>query len=217
MRGRGVQGKIYMLKIWGRTNSVNVKKVLWCAEELEIAYERHDAGMQFGVVNEPWYRKMNPNGLVPTIEDDGVILWESNAIVRYLAARYGSGTLSPADPGVRAACDKWMDWTTSTLAGPYRDVFWGLVRTTPEKRDAVRIEAACRKGNELLAIADAALDAKQFLGGDRLSIGDIPLGCFAYAWYEMPIERPAWINLDAWYRRLCERPAYRKHVMLPLS
>ena len=206
-----------MLKIWGRTNSVNVKKVLWCAAELGIAFERQDAGMQFGVVNEPWYRKMNPNGLVPTIDDGGLVLWESNAIVRYLAAKYGSGMLSPADPDKRAACDKWMDWTISTLAGPYRDVFWGLVRTPPEKRDAAQIEAACKKGSEVLAIADAALEGKQFLGGDALSIGDIPLGCFAYAWYEMPISRPAMPNLDAWYLRLCERPAYKKHVMLPLS
>ena len=206
-----------MLKIWGRTNSVNVKKVLWCAAELGIAFERQDAGMQFGVVNEPWYRKMNPNGLVPTIDDGGLVLWESNAIVRYLAAKYGSGKLSPADPDKRAACDKWMDWTISTLAGPYRDVFWGLVRTPPEKRDAAQIEAACKKGSEVLAIADAALEGKQFLGGDALSIGDIPLGCFAYAWYEMPISRPAMPNLDAWYLRLCERPAYKKHVMLPLS
>ena len=206
-----------MLKIWGRTNSVNVKKVLWCAAELGIAFERQDAGMQFGVVNEPWYRKMNPNGLVPTIDDGGLVLWESNAIVRYLAAKYGNGKLSPADPGERAACDKWMDWTISTLAGPYRDVFWGLVRTPPEKRDAAQIEAACKKGSEVLAIADAALEGKQFLGGDALSIGDIPLGCFAYAWYEMPISRPAMPNLDAWYLRLCERPAYKKHVMLPLS
>ena len=206
-----------MLKIWGRTNSVNVKKVLWCADELGLAYERQDAGMQFGVVNEPWYREMNPNGLVPTIDDDGLILWESNAIVRYLAAQYGSGTLWPADPGRRADSDKWMDWTTSTLAGPYRDVFWGLVRTPPEKRDTAQIKAACGKGNELLAIVDAALKGRGFLGGEQFSIGDIPLGCFAYAWYEMPIERPAMRNLDAWYRRLCERPAYRKHVMLPLS
>ena len=206
-----------MLKIWGRTNSVNVKKVLWCADELGLAYERRDAGRQFGVVNEPWYRKMNPNGLVPTIEDNGLILWESNAIVRYLAAKHGNGTLWPADPGERAAADKWMDWTTSMLADPYRDVFWGLVRTPPGERDVDRIEASRKKGNELFAVADAALEGRRFLNGEQLTIGDIPLGCFAYAWYAMPIERPAMRNLDAWYRRLGGRPAYRKHVMQPLS
>ena len=206
-----------MLKIWGRTNSVNVKKVLWCADELGLQYERTDAGLQFGVVNEPWYRKMNPNGLVPTIDDNGLILWESNSIVRYLAAKYGSGTLSPADPGERAASDKWMDWTTSRLAGPYRDVFWGLVRTPPEKRDSDKIETSRKKAIELLAIVDAALQNKRYLNGKQLTIGDIPLGSFAYGWYAMPIERPAMKNLDAWYRRLGERPAYRKNVMLPLS
>ena len=206
-----------MLKIWGRTNSANVKKVLWCADELGLKYERADAGLQFGVVNEPWYRKLNPNGLVPTIEDDGLVLWESNAIVRYLAARHGSGTLSPADPGERAGSDKWMDWTTSTLAGPYRDVFWGMVRTAPEKRNLGQIEASRKKCIELFGVLDAALEGRNFVGGRQLSIGDIPVGCFAYAWYAMPIERPAMKNLDAWYKRLCERPAYRKNVLIPLS
>ena len=110
-----------------------------------------------------------------------------------------------------------MDWTTSTLAGPYRDVFWGLVRTPPEKRDMDKIEVSRRKGNELFAIVDAALEGKRFLNGGQLTIGDIPLGCFAYAWYAMPIDRPVMKNLDAWYQRLAERPAYRKNVMLPLS
>jgi len=206
-----------MLKIWGRTYSVNVKKVLWCADELGLQYERTDAGLQFGVVNEPWYRKMNPNGLVPTIEDDGFILWESNAVVRYLAARYGSGTLWPADPGERASSDKWMDWTTSTFAPSYRDVFWGLVRTPPEKRNMEQIEASRKKCADLLRIVDAALEGRRFINGAELSMGDIPLGCLVYGWYAMPIERPAMKNLDAWYRRLGERPAYRKNVMLPLS
>jgi glutathione S-transferase len=206
-----------MLKIWGRTNSVNVKKALWCADELGLKYERVDAGLQFGVVNEPWYRKMNPNGLVPTIDDDGLILWESNTVVRYLAAKHGSGTLSPVDPGERAGSEKWMDWVISTLSGPYRDVFWGLVRTPVEKRNLEQIETSRKKGNELFAIVDAALEGKRYIGGDQLTIGDIPLGCFAYGWYAMPIERPAMKNLDAWYARLGERPAYRKNVMLPLS
>ena len=206
-----------MLKIWGRTNSVNVKKVLWCADELGLKYERSDAGLQFGVVNEPWYRKMNPNGLVPTLDDDGLILWESNTIVRYLASKHGLSALSPADPGQRAASEKWMDWTLSTLHGPYRDVFWGLVRTPPEKRDMAQIEASHKKCTELWAMVDAALEDRRFVGGEQLTVGDIPLGCFAYGWYSMPIERPAMANLDAWYGRLCERPAYRKNVMLPLT
>lgn len=206
-----------MLKVWGRTNSVNVKKVLWCADELGIAYERQDAGLQFGVVNEPWYRKMNPNGLVPTVEDDGLILWESNTIVRYLASKQGPSALSPADPGQRAASEKWMDWTLSTLHGPYREVFWGLVRTPPEKRNMELIEASRKKCCELWSFVDAALEGRQYVAGDQLSVGDIPVGCFAYAWYSIPIERPPMKNLDAWYKRLCDRAAYRKNVMLPLS
>jgi glutathione S-transferase len=110
-----------------------------------------------------------------------------------------------------------MDWTLSTLHGPYRDVFWGLVRTPPEKRNMEQIEASRKKCAELWAMVDAALDGKHFLSGGQLTIGDIPLGCFAYAWYAMPIERPAMANLDPWYQRLCDRPAYRKNVMLPLS
>src|SRR5512138_234092 len=122
-----------MLKIWGRTNSVNVKKALWCAEELDLDYERHDAGMQFGVTKTPEYKKMNPNSLVPTIEDDGFVLWESHAIVRYLAAKHGMGTLCPGDPRARADADRWMDWAHSFAREFQRPVFWAMVRTPPEQ------------------------------------------------------------------------------------
>jgi glutathione S-transferase len=145
-----------MLKIWGRTNSVNVKKALWAAEELGLKYERVDAGLQFGVVDTPEYRKLNPNGLVPTIEDDGFVLWESNAIVRYLAAKYGAGTLWPNDLRQRADADRWMDWAFS-FANAFRPVFWGLIRTPPEKRDLKAIEDGRKKTIELAAIADARL------------------------------------------------------------
>ena len=124
-----------MLKIWGRTNSVNVKKALWCLEELGLQYERTDAGMQYGVVNTPEYRKMNPNGLVPTMDEDGFILWESHSIVRYLAAKYGKGVLWPMDERTRAIANQWMDWAF-TFQGSVRDAFWNLIRTPPEKRDA---------------------------------------------------------------------------------
>ncbi len=123
-----------MLKIWGRKNSSNVRKVLWCAEEAGLAYERIDAGGAFGVVNDAPYRALNPNGVVPTLEDEGFVLWESNTIVRYLAARYAPD-LYPQDLQQRASAEKWMDWTTSSLAAPFRTVFWGTVRTPPEQRD----------------------------------------------------------------------------------
>ena len=120
-----------MLKLWGRVNSINVQKVLWALEELKVPYERTDAGMAFGVVNEPFYKKMNPNSRVPTIDDDGFVLWESNAIVRYLAAKHGAGTLCPSDPRQRADSDRWMDWASNHVAPVITPVFWGLIRTPP--------------------------------------------------------------------------------------
>jgi glutathione S-transferase len=205
-----------MLKIWGRVNSVNVKKVLWAAEELGVKYERVDAGMQHGVVNTPEYKKMNPNSLVPTIQDDGFVLWESHAIVRYLAAKHGAGTLWPSDLKVRADADRWMDWAY-TFQANFRAVFWGLVRTPPEKRDMKAIEDARKKCGELLAIPDAALAERSFFAGNSLSIGDIPLGCHVQLWMRLPIERPEQANLRRWFERLCARPAYKKIVDIPLS
>lgn len=207
-----------MLKVWGRANSSNVRKVLWCAEELGIAYERVDAGGAFGVVDEPNYRAMNPNGRVPVIEDDGFVLWESNAIVRYLVAKHGQGTpwLS-IDLQRRASADRWMDWMTSTVAGPFRDLFWGILRTPPEQQDWVSINAANKTVAELLAMADHTLASQPYLSGDEVGMGDIPLGCFAYAWFEMPIERAPLPHLQAWYERLKARPAYRSAVMTALT
>jgi glutathione S-transferase len=206
-----------MLKIWGRRNSTNVRKVLWCAEEIGIAHEQLDAGGAFGLVNEAAYRALNPNGLVPMIEDDGLVLWESNAIVRYLAARYAAGSLYPESPVVRAEGDKWMDWATSSLATPFRDLFWGTLRTPPAERNQALIDAALTRCGELLAIPDRALAERPYLSGADFAMGDIPLGCFAYAWFEMPILRPELPNLEAWYERLKARPAYRNAVMTALT
>ncbi|HYG06249.1 MAG TPA: glutathione S-transferase [Stenotrophomonas sp.] len=206
-----------MLKIWGRHNSTNVRKVLWCAEEIGLAYESIEAGGAFGVVDSAQYRALNPNGLVPLIEDHGLPLWESNTIVRYLSARYALDTLYPADPATRAVGEKWMDWTTSSFAAPFRDVFWGIVRTAPEARDAAKIASGLQRCGELLAMADAALAQAPWLSGERFAMGDIPLGAFAYGWFEMPIERPDLPHLQAWYARLRERPAYRKAVMTALT
>lgn len=209
---------IVMLKIWGRQNSSNVRKALWMAEELGLPYESINAGGAFGVVDEPEYRAKNPNGRVPMIEDDDFVLWESNAIVRYLAARHAPGTdLYPDEARIRAQADKWMDWTTSTLAVPFREVFWGVLRTAPEKQDWVRIHAAIEEVGDLLAVPEQALAGQLYLSGQAFGMGDIPLGSFIYAWFEMPIERPSLPNLEAWYERLKERPAYRKAVMTALT
>ncbi|TXF11325.1 glutathione S-transferase family protein [Pelomicrobium methylotrophicum] len=206
-----------MLKIWGRANSINVQKVLWCAEELGLPYQRIDAGMEYGVVNTAEYRKLNPNGLVPTLEDGNLVLWESNAIVRYLAARYGAGSLWPTDPAVRADSDKWMDWQVSTLWTRLRPVFWGLIRTPPEKRNAQEIETAYQKTREAFAILDQALAGRQYVAGDAFTMGDIALGVAAQRWFNLPVERPAAPNLEAWYQRLRERPAFSKIVDHPLT
>lgn len=206
-----------MLKIWGRRNSVNVKKVLWAAEELGLPYERIDAGLQYGVNDTPEYRRMNPTGLVPTIDDDGFVLWESHVIVRYLAAKHGAGTLSPIDLRKRADAERWMDWTHSFSREFQRPLFWALVRVPPEKRDAAAIEEARKKCAALLAIPEGVLAQRPYLGGEQFTMGDIPLGCHVQLWMRLPIERPPHRHLDAWFARLCERPAFRKIVDIALS
>ena len=204
-----------MLKIWGRTNSVNVQKVLWCCAELGVEYDRVDAGGPFGVVDTPEYRRRNPNGLVPTIDDDGFILWESNAIVRYLAAKHRSN-LWPADPDLRAQADQWMDWNHA-FWGALRTGFLGLIRTPPEQRNEAAIAESLRMTGELLQRVDDHLRSRPYLAGDEFTVGDIPLGCGIWRWMEMPVERPARPHVLKWFERLGERPAYRKIVMSPLT
>ncbi|UHL65079.1 glutathione S-transferase [Paralcaligenes sp. KSB-10] len=206
-----------MLTIWGRQNSTNVKKVLWCADELGIDYEHINAGGPFGVVNTPEYRAMNPNGLVPCIRDEGFVLWESNAIVRYLCTKYGAGALLGQDPAQRARAEQWMDWATSSLAAPYRDLFLNAVRLPVEQRKQDVAEKGLQACISQFGIVDAALSKTPFLSGDVFGVGDIPLGCFAYSWFEMPIERPQFPHLQAWYQRLTQRPSYRKNVMIALT
>jgi glutathione S-transferase len=205
-----------MLRIWGRTNSVNVKKALWCAEELGLKVERVDAGMQFGVVNTPEYRKMNPMGRVPTIDDDGFVLWESHSIVRYLCAKHSAGNLWPTDLMLRAGAERWMDWAFSFQAA-MRDVFWGLIRTPEDKRDAKAIEAGCKLSAELAAMLDENLAARPYVAGASFTMGDIPIGCEVQRWLRVPIERPALPHLEAWFKRLRERPPFVKIVDQPLT
>jgi glutathione S-transferase len=206
-----------MLRIWGRANSSNVQKVMWCCGELSLAHELINAGGRFGVVDTPEYRRLNPNGLVPTIEDDGFVLWESNAIVRYLAGRHGAGGLCPDEPTVRAAADRWMDWQVTTVLPPIGVIFWGLVRTPPEKRDMAAIREAAATAGEAWRIFDTNLADQAYAVGDTLTMGDIPLGIMAYRWYNLDVERAELPNLRAWYDRLAARPAFREHVMLPLT
>lgn len=206
-----------MLKIWGRTNSTNVKKVLWAAEETGVAYENIAAGGAFGIVSDPEYRAKNPNGLVPTLEDGDLVLWESNTIVRYIAAKYGDSELFISDAGQRAQAERWMDWTTSSLALPFRDVFWNVVRLTPDKQDHAAKEKGLQTCCKLFAMVDETLASQPYLSGEQFGIGDIPVGCFAYAWFEMAIDRPDLPHLKNWYEQLKTRPAYQKAVMIPLT
>ncbi|HEX4986943.1 MAG TPA: glutathione S-transferase family protein [Burkholderiales bacterium] len=206
-----------MLRIWGRSNSVNVQKALWCCEELGLPYERVDAGGSFGVVNTPQYRNLNPNGLVPTIEDDGFVLYESNAIVRYLAAKHGTGKLWPEDLRVRAEADKWMDWQATTFWPSFRPLFWNLVRTAPDQRDANAMKESRLKTAEILAYLDAHLKNRSFIVGDTLTMGDIPMGCGVWRWFGLTFERPELPNLKRWFDALSVRPAYKKVVLLPLT
>lgn len=206
-----------MLKIWGRRNSSNVRKVLWCAEEVGLPYESFEVGGSFGGTGTAEYQAMNPNGLVPVVEIDGLPLWESNTIVRYLAARHALGSLYPQDPMQRAQAEKWMDWSTSRMAPLYSELIWGVMRTAPADRDEARINAALVKAGSLLAMADATLAKQPWLSGEQFAMGDIPLGSLVYAWFEMPIQRPDLPHLADWYARLRERPAYQRGVMTGMS
>lgn len=205
-----------MLKIWGRINSVNVKKALWVSEELSLKYQRIDAGLQFGVNKTPEYLGMNPTGLVPTIDDDGFVLWESHTVVRYLAAKHSMGKLCPSDLKARADAERWMDWAF-TFQNAMRNVFWGLIRTPPEKRDPKAIEEGRKKSIELLAIPESILAGRKYLTGNSFTMGDIPFGCELQRYMRVPIERPKLPSVDAYFERLRERPAFTKHVDIPLT
>jgi len=206
-----------MIKIWGRKNSINVQKVLWCCDELKIPYQRVDAGLQPGDVDTPAYRALNPNGLVPTIEDGKFVLWESNAILRYLATKHGTDPFWPTSPETRASADRWMDWYISTLWMHMRPIFIQLVRCRREERDQTIIDTGREKTLTALKILDAHLDTNPYVAGTEFSIGDIPVGAVVYRWMSLPIERPELPHVESWYARLGQREAYRQHVMLPMS
>jgi glutathione S-transferase len=207
-----------MLTIYGRTNSVNVQKVLWCLAELDVPYERVDAGLAFGKNNEPWYLELNPNGRVPLLVDGAFSLWESNTIVRYLAAKHGQEAFYPRSPETRALAERWMDWQLSTLVRPVSTVFQALYRTPAAERDAAAIARSTAEANRAMALLDAHLAKEPFVAGDAFTMGDIPVGAVAHRWLEtVGIERPALTAVHAWRDRLAERPPFQRHVMLPLS
>ena len=206
-----------MLKIWGRKNSINVMKVAWACDEMGVAYDRVDVGGAFGGNRDPEYLAMNPNARVPTIEDQVLVLWESNAIVRYLAAPYGNPGLLPADNQARWSAEQWMDWQQTTLHPPATKLFWELIRTAPEDRDLEGIEGARKSCGEAWTLLDETLAKRDFLAGAEFSMADIPLGAAAFRWFAFDVDRPATPNVRAWYERLCQRPPYQTHIMNPMT
>jgi glutathione S-transferase len=208
-----------MLTIWGRANSVNVQKVLWCCEELGLAYDRIDAGLQFGRNNEPEYLAMNPTGRVPTLVDGDFVLWESNSILRYLAMQYGpQSSLYPADPKVRASADRWLDWSLSTLQPAERPVFWGYIRTKPADRDAAQLAAAANEVAKLWRIVDAHLNGRDYLEGDTFTLADLVIAAYARRWFGIvELARPALPQLERWYIGITQRAGFQRYVSHDLT
>ena len=215
-----------MLRIWGRLSSINVRKVVWCAQELGLAFQRTDAGRQFGIVQTPAYRALNPNGLVPTIEDDQeagggrLRLWESNVIVRYLCARHSAGDLYPEPLAARFDAERWMDWQQTTLNPAGREAFMQWVRTSSERRDAAAAARSVQATEPLLALLEGHLAARAWMRGDRFTMADIPIGCELHRWFGLPAAlyaRPAWPNLERYFATLRERRAARGVLDLALE
>ena len=205
-----------MLRIWGRLSSINVRKVVLCAQVLGVPFERIDAGLSYGVVNTPDYRAKNPNGLVPLLEDGDFTLWESNAIVRYLCAREAS-PLYPQDLQRRADAERWMDWQQTTLNPAGSPGFKQLIRTPEAQRDPAAIAASVAATEPLFAQLDEHLSRQPFMAGDALTMADIPIACEVHRWWGLPLPRPAWPHLERWYAQWLALPASRGVLDLPLS
>ncbi|HUJ03739.1 MAG TPA: glutathione S-transferase family protein [Rhizomicrobium sp.] len=203
-----------MLRIWGRKNSINVQKAMWSILETGIKHERIDAGGTFGGLNTPEFLAKNPNGLIPAIDDDGAIVWESQAIVRYIAARYGAGTLWPEDPAERAKADEWMEWNSSTLQPALMGVFMNVWRTPEFRRNPNLIRNLVSRCGQVMLFLDKHLEDKPYIAGEKFSMGDIPCGAMLYRYFELDIERPNLAHVSAWYSRLQERSAFRNAVMI---
>ena len=202
-----------MLEIWGRPYSSNVIPVIWTANELGLDYTLQLAGGSFGKLDTPEYAQINPNRMIPAIRDGDFALWESLAIVRYLCNKYGADYLCPTSPQTRAVEDQWMEWSASKAFMPVIYLFFATVRTHPADRDLAKIAALRDEAHAALTILDGHLSKQSYVCGDRFTMGDIPLGCVAYRYFNVDVDRPPLPHVSAWYQRLTERPAYRDHVM----
>lgn len=207
------------LRIWGRTSSLNVRKVVWCAQELALDFQRTEAGGQFGVVKTPEYEALNPNALVPVIQDDDYVLWESNVIVRYLCAKHSLGTLYPTELPARFDAERWMDWQQTTMNPAGRDGFIQWVRTPPAQRDADKYLQSVAATEPLLAMLDAHLAQQAFMVGDSFTMADIPVACEIHRWRALPLSDTALLtpHLDRWYQVVSGRPTALGVLDQPLT
>ena len=205
------------LKIWGRMSSINVKKVVWTAQELGLEFQRNEAGGQFGLVKTPEYLRLNPNALVPVMEDGDFVLWESNVIVRYLCAKHSPGQLYPNDLRERFEAERWMDWQQTTFSPASRPGFWQLIRTAPEQRNAQVLSDSNAAVEALLATLEAQLGRHAFVAGDRFTMADVVLGCEAHRWFGLPQPRQSWPNVERWYQGLRARQASAGVLDMALS
>lgn len=207
-----------MRKLLGRANSSNVMKAVWLLEELGLPYERTDAGGPFGVTDTLEYRALNPNGVVPTLVEGDFVLWESNAVIRYLCAANAPGNaMWPDDLRARASIDRWMDWQQTTLNRPQSAVFQGLVRIAPDRRDGAAIAAATTEAARCWTLLDGILSRVSFVAGPVFTLADIALGVHVHRWFSFDLARPPQPHLWGWYKRLLTRTAYQVHVAQPMS
>lgn len=206
-----------MLRVFGRRSSFNVQKVMWLVDEMGLAHEHIALGGDHGGLDTPEMMAMNPNGLVPVIDDGGTVVWESHAILRYLAARHGYGWFWSDDAGERSRWDRWLDWARGFQEDFLVGVFWGLYRTPEAQRDGRAIERAIARTGEHLTLLDRVLEGRDFLLGGEPTLADIPAGALLYRLFEMDIARPEVPNVEAWYARLRTRPSYQRRVMIPFD
>ena len=206
-----------MLEVWGRKNANQVIQVLWALSELGVEYKRHSIGTESGDLETAEYKSLNPNSKIPTIRDNGFVMWESHAIILYLAKEYGLGGLYPKDSQKAAISDQWMTWSTDSFMGTFFPVFWQLVRTEEKDRDYLKIAEMAKQSSDILKVLDDHLVSNNFVAGSEFTFGDIPLGVLIHKYFVLDIERPQLSVVEAWYERLSERPAFKEHALQPFG
>jgi glutathione S-transferase len=206
-----------MITIWGRRNSANVVKVLWLCDEIGLTFDRKDVGGPFGGLDTPEFLALNPNGVIPVIEDGDTVVWESHAVLRFLATKYGPAPIYPPEPAARSHVERWLDWHISTLAPAITPVFVGLYRTPPERRNEAELTNQIKRLSATMIWLDRQMENRSYIAGDALTVADIAFGNSIWRWFAFPVERPPTPNLAAWQARVGERPGHIAHIAQPLS